>query len=165
MSDLKISELDTGTLLASGDETVVVRGGDNFRVPIIASGTFTPGVAFGGASVGVTYTSTEGTYTKIGNVCFFELTIIMSNKGSSTGNMTITGLPFTSTNASATHRSEFAIYGSNIPTITAGLIGIVFNNVAVISPFHMSSGGAAQLTNAECNNGTAFIIGGHYRTA
>jgi hypothetical protein len=55
--------------------------------------TFTPGIAFGGASVGVTYTVAEGRYTVIGNICFFDIYIDLSSKGSSTGNVTITGLP------------------------------------------------------------------------
>ena len=55
--------------------------------------TFTPAIAFGGASVGVTYGAAEGKYTVIGNICFFDIYIDMSSKGSSTGNVTITGLP------------------------------------------------------------------------
>jgi hypothetical protein len=58
-------------------------------------GTWTIGVSFGGASVGVTYLNNSGTYTKVGR----KVTVIglmeLSNKGSSTGSAFITGLPFT----------------------------------------------------------------------
>jgi hypothetical protein len=57
------------------------------------TGTFTPGLAFGGASVGITYAVAEGRYTVLGNMVFFDVYIDMSSKGSSTGNVTITGFP------------------------------------------------------------------------
>lgn len=61
----------------------------------IEGGTFTPGISFGGASVGITYTEQFGTYTKIGNVVFILVEIILSNKGSSTGTAYVTGMPYT----------------------------------------------------------------------
>ena len=61
-------------------------------------GTWTPTIAFGGASVGVTYGSRSGVYTKIGRMVYFTFSFALTSKGSSTGNITITGLPFTSTN-------------------------------------------------------------------
>jgi hypothetical protein len=60
---------------------------------------FTPVLAFGGNSVGVTYTTQVGLYKKIGSRVFFQIRLIVTSKGSSTGNATITGLPFTSTSA------------------------------------------------------------------
>jgi hypothetical protein len=61
-------------------------------------GTFVPTVTFGGASVGVTYntTYTSATYTKIGNRVCVSGYILLSNKGSSTGEASIGNLPFTS---------------------------------------------------------------------
>ena len=58
-------------------------------------GTWTIGISFGGASVGITASATAGTYTKIGNVVTVRGYYIMTNKGSSTGAAKITGLPFT----------------------------------------------------------------------
>jgi hypothetical protein len=65
-------------------------------VPTYNTGTFTPALAFGGGSTGITYASRYGTYTKIGTRCFFSLFINLTSKGTSTGVCTITGLPFTS---------------------------------------------------------------------
>ena len=56
-------------------------------------GTWTPVVSFGGASVGITG-SFSGTYTKVGNVVTVGYILEFSSKGSSTGAMTVTGLPF-----------------------------------------------------------------------
>jgi hypothetical protein len=58
-------------------------------------GTWTMGVEFGGASVGVTYAANAGSYTKIGRQVTVNGYLQLSSKGSSTGVATITGLPFT----------------------------------------------------------------------
>jgi hypothetical protein len=61
-------------------------------------GTWTIGVTFGGASVGVVYANNTGTYTKIGRQVTINGLIELSNKGSSSGAARITGLPFTIAN-------------------------------------------------------------------
>ena len=58
-------------------------------------GTWTPVVSFGGGSTGITG-SFLGKYTKIGRQVFGYCTLAFSNKGSSTGAMSVAGLPFTS---------------------------------------------------------------------
>jgi hypothetical protein len=57
-------------------------------------GTFDFGIAFGGSSVGVTYTIRAGQYTKVGRKVTVTGYIILSSKGAEVGNATITGLPF-----------------------------------------------------------------------
>jgi hypothetical protein len=59
-------------------------------------GTFTPTIAFGGGTTGITYTTQTGTYTKVGRKVSFFIRTVLSSKGSSVGAATITGLPFTS---------------------------------------------------------------------
>jgi hypothetical protein len=59
-------------------------------------GTWTPVLAFGGGTTGITYTSRDATYTKVGRLVRITCKIVLSNKGSSTGDATITGLPFSS---------------------------------------------------------------------
>jgi hypothetical protein len=58
-------------------------------------GTWTPVLAFGGASVGVTYAAQAGTYTKIGRLVTGRFVLVLSSKGPSTGTATVEGLPFT----------------------------------------------------------------------
>jgi len=60
-------------------------------------GTWTPVVEFGGGSVGIVYSIQVGKYTKVGNVVTISTSLSLTNKGSSTGNAYITGLPFTAT--------------------------------------------------------------------
>jgi hypothetical protein len=57
-------------------------------------GTWTPVLAFGGATTGITTSAASGRYTKIGRMLFFEMRIVLTSKGSAPGNATITGLPF-----------------------------------------------------------------------
>jgi hypothetical protein len=54
---------------------------------------WTPTLRFGGASVGLTYSTQIGRYTRIGNMVFCRMRIVLTNKGSSTGTCTIAGLP------------------------------------------------------------------------
>ena len=63
-------------------------------------GTWTMGVSFGNAAVGVTYVLNTGVYTKIGRQVTVNGYMALSSKGSSAGNARITGLPFTIANAS-----------------------------------------------------------------
>lgn len=60
--------------------------------------TFTPILTFGGASVGITYTIQAGLYTRIGNIVTVSGHILLSNKGSSVGPVSIGGLPYTVSN-------------------------------------------------------------------
>ncbi len=58
-------------------------------------GTWTPTIAFAGASVGITYGTRVAKYTKIGRIVNVDVDITLTAKGSSTGIATIEGLPFT----------------------------------------------------------------------
>lgn len=79
-----------------------------------AQTTWIPGIAFGGGSTGITYTTQTGQYSQVGNVVYFQCNIVLSNKGSSTGVATITGLPVT-TSASS---SDNAVSINNCANIT-----------------------------------------------
>lgn len=58
-------------------------------------GTFTPAIEFGGASVGITYGAQRGNYKLTGDWCDISVWLNLNNKGSSTGNARVVGLPFT----------------------------------------------------------------------
>lgn len=57
-------------------------------------GTWTPVLRFGGASVGITYSLFNTSYTKVGRLVTAFFDFQLSSKGSSTGTADITGLPF-----------------------------------------------------------------------
>jgi hypothetical protein len=73
-----------------GTDTAAANALDDYE-----EGTWTMGISFGGAAVGVTYANNTGTYTKIGRQVTINGLLELSSKGSSSGAARITGLPFT----------------------------------------------------------------------
>jgi hypothetical protein len=107
-------------------------------------GTWTVGVAFGGAAVGVTTSANTGTYTKIGRQVTVNGYLALTNKGSSTGSATITGLPFTIPNSfqnfaaaniflvSVTFTNQFQAVGTvNTTTISLEEITLLGTNSTI----------------------------------
>lgn len=74
---------------------VQVPSTDLNRLDDYEENTWTPVLKFGGGVTGITYGTQSGVYTKIGNMVFVSFLIDLTSKGSSTGNATIAGLPFT----------------------------------------------------------------------
>ena len=103
--------LPTGGLTFNGD-TAAANALDDYE-----EGTWTMGVSFGGASVGVTTSSNTGTYTKIGRQVTVNGVLVLTSKGSSTGAVLITGLPFTIANSYL-----------NYSTVTVRLENVSFAN-------------------------------------
>ena len=89
------ARIDSDGLKFNGD-TAAANALDDYE-----EGTWTMGVSFGGASVGVTTTANTGTYTKIGRQVTVNGYLKLSSKGSSTGIAFLTGLPFTVGNTAA----------------------------------------------------------------
>ena len=79
-------------------------------------GTWTPGISFGNNSVGVTYSVQTGEYTKIGRQVTVSGYIILSNKGTSTGELKIEGLPFPVRNSSGTYSYNSMYYADILPS-------------------------------------------------
>jgi len=125
--------------------------------------SFTPTVAFGGASVGVTYTTQTGSYTRIGNLIWFNISIVLSSKGSSTGSCTIEGLPFT-TNAAA----SYPIRCSSV-SFTGGrsyFLGISGGSATNLNVQEVGAG--ANFLNVQdtaVTNTSQFFLSGIFRTA
>jgi hypothetical protein len=120
-------------------------------------GTFDFGIAFGGASVGVTYSLRGGTYTKIGRQVTVNGLIQLTNKGSSTGNATITGLPFTVANtfgnySSASLRFSNVTFANQFQAFTAG-------NTTIIELEEVTEAGVTSaLTNADIADNAVIIV-------
>jgi hypothetical protein len=93
----EVSRFTSNGLTFNGD-TAAANALDDYE-----EGTWTMGVSFGGASVGVTASNTAGTYTKIGRQVTVNGYLQLTSKGSSTGNAEITGLPFAIANNTANY--------------------------------------------------------------
>lgn len=97
--------------------TQVASGGAN-TLDEYEEGSFTPAMAFGGGTTGITYSTQAGFYCKIGEFVWTQLTIVLTNKGSSTGAATITGFPFS----------------NNVQSVTVGVMGGNANMASLTSP-------------------------------
>jgi len=126
-------------------------------------GTFTPTVAFGGASVGITYLTQAAKYTKVGNKVSFSIVVTLSNKGSSTGSVSIAGLPFNvspSTNADFIPITIGAFINITFSTVPA-CVAIVNTNTLILDEF-ISGGAQTPITNADFANDSTFRLAGFY---
>jgi len=149
-----MSVMQTGGITFNGDTAA-----DN-ALNDYEEGTFTPTVVFGSGSSGITYSVREGKYTKIGNTVQYYVKCSLSSKGSSTGNLSITGLPFTNTDTASP------------PSILTG----AFTNTSDVQ-IYLNSGGAtlnlenrntgtqSPLSNSNVNNNSTMFIAGVYRTS
>jgi len=127
-------------------------------------GTFTPVVTFGGASVGITYTSgrQSGIYTKVGNLVTYSIHLQFTNKGTSTGELQVTGLPFTASN-----NDKYPPAASFIQSMSSMSTLPIFRvrpNSAAMDCYQMVSSTYSGVTNSNCTNTSGFIISGQFYT-
>lgn len=123
-------------------------------------GTFTPTVLNGGAAVGRTYATQSGSYVVRGNRVEFNITIVMTAKGSSTGALTIGGLPFASKSSGA-----FGCPNINVANVTyTGIpFGLILNSSALINVYTQSSASTSTaMTDTALANNSEFYITGSY---
>lgn len=126
-------------------------------------GTFTPTLTFGGGSTGLTFSAQVGRYVKIGRVCVFQINLVLSAKGSSSGNVTLGGLPFTSTAATNAYGC-YSVFGDVLTSISGGLMAYTAPSSTGINLRQSVTGTATVLTEANLNNTSQIIISGAYET-
>ena len=119
-------------------------------------GTWTPVLTFGGGSTGIAYTTQTGVYRRIGNILVFSFSIVLSNKGSSTGVVSISGLP--NAGAASTNQSFMV----NLNNITYTQLPFLNNVSATTLQMYqpVSGSGATQLQDTNfANNSSLFCTG------
>jgi hypothetical protein len=115
------------------------------EVPVYETGTWTPSLEFGGGTTGLTYAAQEGHYTRNGNQVTIHGFITLSQKGLSTGNARITGLPFTSDATTNQLQSGATGYGSGLVGLTSIPTMTVVDNDTDLSLHDWGATGAANL--------------------
>jgi len=131
---------------------------DGTALSVYAEGEWTPAVLFGGASTGVTYQVQVGRYTRIGRLVIATAAIVLTSKGSSTGNATLGGLPFTvgpDTNGSA---SVFVGYFASFSAGTTSVTGYAAGAGTAVTLSANGAGGTNALTDAEFTNTSGFQL-------
>jgi len=125
----------------------------------VNGGTFTPAIAFGGSSTGITYSTQSANYTRIANVVFVIINIILTSKGSQTGTMTFTGLPFTVAGNSpraVTECTSITFAGNYVESLF--LSGTTTGEMVSVT----TASGVSLLSNTAFSNTSAFVISGFY---
>jgi len=126
-------------------------------------GTFTPSLTFGGASVGMVYSVQAGQYTKVGNIVHATMYVSLINKGTSTGDAQIEGLPFTSASGNSLAAGSIAF---NLISFADFPMIVVTNNVTVISLRELQNDGTFDfLNNANFQNTSNMVYTVSYRVA
>ena len=135
------------------------------RINDYEEGSWTPTIAFGGGTTGITYhATTNGRYTKVGRAVNIRAYIMLTSKGSDTGNMTMHGLPFNSANVSGGYTVISSWHTSMEIPGQGNILTYVDNNGTTIRChyFNTSNGDANNVTNSYVNNNTEIMIQGTY---
>lgn len=133
-----------------------VPSGDSNTLDDYEEGTFTPVLEFGGGSTGITYARQAGYYTKVGNRVIINMELQISAKGSSTGDATITGIPFVA--SSATYNQN--VLSTRLQNIT---FSGVYNGEIFVANDYISLLDTATTGTATNINDTNFTASGRVR--
>jgi hypothetical protein len=149
--------LSSGGITFNGD-TAAANALDDYE-----EGTWTMGISFGGASVGMTFTNNTGRYTKVGRQVTVTGYLDTITIGSSTGAAAITGLPYTIV-SDASYYSAPSFWFSKI-TYDGQLSAYGSVGATTLEFFDTTQGGTvAILDNTNFENGSRFIISFTYFT-
>jgi len=125
----------------------------------VETGTFTPG--FSGAT-GTDYTLQEGRYVRFGNLVYFSIRIVLSQKGSIPGEVSIIGLPFVATNTyisvSVGHYS-----GLNLPSPYSGVKAYIYPVSPAIRLRKTRNTDTSPLVDTDITNNAQFMVSGVYQ--
>lgn len=120
-------------------------------------GSGTPGVAFGGASVGMTFLSRYYVYVKTAKFVYTKSRIIMTAKGSSTGTAWINGLPFTAQNPNYGGTVQVG-YASGMSGLGGGIFGYVEPNNSITTLTGPTATTVASMSDTNFTNASDMIF-------
>jgi len=127
-------------------------------------GTFVPNFAGAATAGATTYFETNGKYTKVGNVVEFTIQIRNSTWSSApSGDLIVTGLPFTADNSAPNQRTAVAILGQLNTPSSGKLVGRIERNTNFITVMDEVAGQATPFA-----SGATFMnmtLSGKYFTA
>ena len=121
-------------------------------------GDWTPTIKFGGGSTGITYSgNTSGRYTKIGRIVTVAFFVELTNKGSSSGDLTVQNLPFTPYSAGQTRPYYAGIFvgEGNLASMPTGTYMLGWSDGNFYIRYNGTSG-LLPLSSGNINNNSSF---------
>jgi hypothetical protein len=114
--------------------------------------SFTPNIQFGGSQTGVTYGTANGRWTRVNGYVTCTVTIVLTNKGSATGQASIGGFPITSSVNLLTGPGVFP-FAANVTGVGGGIIGAILpNQTSALLYTYTATGNAALADTNFANN-------------
>ena len=151
-----------GNLIPTNSAYGIILGatatGDANLLDDYEEGTWTPGVRYDGNSTNATMTQSSGTYVKIGRQVFCSFMFQIGDTNSGSGDVTLTGLPFTVVD----RVSNTSVEGSGVISYYYGLSSSVHTQ----SVAALQGGTTAEIyTGASGNNSTRATVSHYGNTA
>lgn len=143
--------------VADSATSLILRPGPQ-SAAIVRAGQWTPVVGGSGGTSGQTYTTQLGSYFKVGGLVMAPFTIVLSAKGTITGNVEIQGLPFT-VDSTVAMRYISALVWAGLGTTHVNVIARVVSGTTmaeVRSATTASGNNTVQLVTADLTNGSQF---------
>ena len=127
-------------------------------------GTFTPTFDFSSGAGTLTYSDQVGRYTKVGSVVTVQALLVVSAKGTASGNISL-DLPFTAA-ASVYGAASLTWNGITYSANSYTIVGQIGNNTVNLDFYNEPSGGSkTSLTASQCNSSFEIIFTVTYRVA
>lgn len=141
-----------GILIADSSGKVTPSGS------FVSSTPWTPVLNFDGDNTDITYTTQTGSYTRLGDLVFFTLNIVLSDNGSTSGSVTITGLPVPCSGSYPLH----IVYENINITSPGDSLSAMLKESTININFINSLSAMSDLTNTSVSKTASFNISGTY---
>jgi hypothetical protein len=130
-------------------------------------GTWTPGIGGNGGESGQTYSIQTGRYVKVGKMVVAWGRVTLSNKGTLTSFIEITGLPFSSANNANIYGAGLVPYWASLTTavVHMGIAVNVSSTRAALYATTAAATAAGTLATADLTNTTDIIFSVTYDAA
>lgn len=156
--DVNSTEVRANTGILFGTDTAEANKLDDYE-----EGTFTP--SFSPASGSVVHSGNTGVYTKIGNSVTITVALSLTSVSSPSGNLNITGLPFTAISGEAGNAAITIALARTFTDNFAELRGYVIKSTTIVALVkNATNAGGQSVTADKLQAGTLFYFTASYKS-
>lgn len=124
--------------------------------------SFTPEISFGNSSAGVTYSLQLGSATVGAGRVFFDVNLVLTNKGAQVGTARIKGLPQVVKTVS-NYKPSFTLGFVSSVSVDAQLMSTGSPGEPNVYLYRVSAGTPTLLTDADFANDSVVVVSGSYQ--